>query len=120
MPYDLYLAERIERILSDRKASFYQKVMMGGLVFMVDDKMCIGVVRDKNSKEDRIMARIGPEAQVHYQSRSGCRPMEFTGRPMKGFVFIYAEGYDLDVELAFWVDLALAFNPLAKKSKRRA
>lgn len=117
MAYDSYLAERI---LSDRKASFYQKGMMGGLVFMVEDKMCIGIVRDKNTKEDRIMARIGEQAKVEYENKVSCRAMEFTGRHMKDFVFIYPEGYDLDDELEFWVDKALEFNPLAKKSKGRS
>lgn len=119
MAYDSYLAERIERILIDRKVNFYQKAMMGGLVFMVEDKMCIGIVRDKKTKEDRIMARIGEEAQNQYSNRNGCRSMEFTGRPMKGFVFIYPEGYDMEDDLEFWVDLSLAFNPKAKKSKSR-
>jgi hypothetical protein len=118
MSYDSYLAERIERILMDRKGNFYQKAMMGGLVFMVEEKMCIGIVRDKKTNEDRIMARIGEEAETQYSKRIGCRPMEFTGRPMKGFVFVYPEGYDLDEDLEFWVDLA--FNPLAKKSKGRS
>ena len=94
--------------------------MMGGLVFMVDDKMCIGIVRDKKSGEDRIMARIGEEAESQYSQRKACKPMEFTGRPMKGFVFIYPEAYDDEEELEFWVDLALIFNPQAKKSKGRS
>lgn len=92
---------------------------MGGLVFMVEDKMCIGIARDKKTQEDRIMARIGEEAQMKNEKRRGCRPMEFTGRPMKDFVFIYPEGYDNEEDLEFWVDLALAFNPKAKKSKGR-
>jgi len=118
MAYDSYLAERIERILMDRKANFYQKAMMGGLVFMVDDKMCIGIVRDKKINEDRIMVRIGDEAESEYSHWIGCRPIEFTGRPMKGFVFVYSEGYDLEKDLEFWVELA--FNPQAKKSIGRS
>jgi hypothetical protein len=101
MAYDTYLSERIEQILIDRKANFYQKAMMGGLVFMVEDKMCIGIVRDKKTKEDRMMARIGEVAQSQYADRTGCRSMEFTGRPMKGFVFVYPEGFDLDDVLEF-------------------
>lgn len=119
MAYDAYLAERVERILMDRKSNFYQKAMMGGLVFMVEDKMCVVIVRDKKTNEDRIMARIGEEAQSLHADRKGCRPMEFTGRPMKDFVFVYPEGFDLEEDLEFWVDLALAFNPFAKKSKGR-
>lgn len=119
MAFDLYLAERIERTLIERKVRYYQKKMMGGLVFMVDNKMCIGIARDKNTKEDRIMARIGAEAQKETENKVGCRAMEFTGRPMKDFVFIYPEGYDREEDLEFWVDLALVFNPKAKKSKGR-
>ncbi|GAA0880751.1 TfoX/Sxy family protein [Algoriphagus jejuensis] len=119
MAYDLYLAERLKRILSDRKANFYQKAMMGGVVFMVEDKMCIGIARDKKTSEDRLMARIGEKAQLRYANKLGCRPMEFTGRPMKDFVFAYPEGYDLEKDLEFWVALALEFNPFAKKSKSR-
>jgi hypothetical protein len=48
MPYDTYLPELIEQILSDRKAKFYQTAMIRGLVFRADDKMCIGLVREKN------------------------------------------------------------------------
>jgi hypothetical protein len=44
--------------------------------------------------------------------------MDFTGKPMKGFVYVYPEGFDMDDQLEFWIDLALAFNPKAKKSKR--
>ena len=66
------------------------------------------------------MARIGEGAQIKHENREDCRLKEFTLTPMKDFVFIYPEGYDLDVELEFWVDLSLAFNPLAKKSKGRS
>ncbi len=75
--------------------------------------MSVGIVRDKNTNEDRIMARIGEEAETQYSNRIGCRSMAFTGWLMEGFEFVYPEGYDLDGDLDFWVDLALAFNPSA-------
>ena len=80
---------------------------------MVDDKMCLGIVRDT------LMARIGPEAYEEALQREGCREMDFTGRPMKGYVFIEPEGVDLDSDLDHWVDLCLEFNPLAKSSKKK-
>ena len=80
---------------------------------MVDDKMCVGV------HTDQLMARIGPEAYDSALLRRGCRPMDFTGRPLKGFVFVDPEGIDLEEDLDYWLELCLAFNPLAKSSKKK-
>jgi hypothetical protein len=80
---------------------------------MVDDKMCIGV------QEDNLMARIDPEIYDEALTREGCREMDFTGRPMKGFVFVDSRGYDLDSDLDSWVQLCLEFNPMAKSSKKK-
>ena len=87
--------------------------MMGGLCFMVDGKMCVGV------EKARLMARIDPAIYEKALGRKGCVPMDFTGRPMRGFVFVQAEGYASDHDLASWLDLALEFNPHAKSSKKR-
>ena len=51
-------------------------------------------------------------------TKTGCAPMDFTGRPMKGYVFVKPEGFDMDEDLEYWIDLALKFNPQAKKSKK--
>ncbi len=88
--------------------------MMGGLLFLVRDKMCVGV------RPQRLMARIGPDAEAAALKKPGCRPMDFTGRPLRGFVFIDAAHLRTDRQLAAWLDLALAFNPLAQLSARRA
>ena len=80
---------------------------------MVDDKMCVGVVNDD------LMARVGPDAYEESLTKKGSRPMDFTGRPMKGYLFIDAEGVDMDEELSYWLDLCLTFNPLAKSSKKK-
>jgi hypothetical protein len=45
--------------------------------------------------------------------------MDFTGRPMKGYVFVSDEGFETDTDLDFWVEKCLAFNPLAKANKKR-
>lgn len=65
------------------------------------------------------MARIGEAAAEKYPSKPGCLPMDFTGRPMKGYVFISSEAYDLEEDLVFWLDLCLSFNPIAKASKKK-
>lgn len=112
MAYNEFLADRVRRFFQERKISTEEKKMMGGLCYMVDDKMCVGVVKDQ------LMARIDPEIYEDALEREGCREMNFTGRPMKGFVFIDPEGTDLDDDLDYWVELALDFNPRAKSSKK--
>ena len=87
--------------------------MMGGLVFMVDDKMCLGVIGDT------LMCRIDPEDRPSLLARPGCGEMAFTGRTMKGFVIIEPEGMDSRSDFEFWVDQALEFNPRAKSSKKK-
>lgn len=119
MAYDEYLADRIRVQLGDQQSSFEEKKMMGGLCFMVDGKMCCGIHFDKKRETDLLMARIGSEASEQAIERPGCLPMDFTGRPMKGYVFVSPEGFDSDEDLAHWIKLCLAFNPLAKSSKKR-
>ncbi len=91
--------------------------MMGGLIFMVNEKMCVGVDIDRKNGADRLMVRIGKNAYEGLLKKKGCREMDFTGKPMKGFLFIYPEGFDSDKDLDFWVGKALEFNKVAMKSK---
>ncbi|WP_395751373.1 TfoX/Sxy family protein [Prosthecobacter sp.] len=112
MPYDTALADRITDLLTARRLRFATKAMMGGLCFMVNDKMCLGVT------QARLMVRLDPEVEAEALKRKGCKPMDFTGRPMKGYVFVHPEGYDAEADLLYWVGLALAFNPKAKASKK--
>jgi hypothetical protein len=113
MAYNEFLGERIALNLRSKGIRFEEKKMMGGLAFMVNEKMCVGVVKNN------MMARIDPEAMEEALGRKGCKPMDFTGRPMKGFVFIEPEGMDMDEDLDYWVDLAMEFNPRAKSSKKK-
>jgi len=113
MAYNQYVQERIERILNDKSVVFEAKKMMGGLCYMVDDKMCFGIVKDD------FMARVGIEASEKLLEKHGARPMDFTKRPMKGYLFVAPEGVDFEEDLEFWVDQCLEFNPKAKPSKKR-
>ena len=113
MPYNDFLADRITQFFKEKKVSFYEKKMFGGTCFMVDEKMCVGVMHDE------IMARINPDIYENSLLKDGCKKMNFTGRPMKGYVFLTEDAYDLDVDLHYWLKLALDFNPLAKASKKR-
>ena len=113
MAYDEHLADRVRVLLLQSGRTVEEKKMMGGLTFMVNDKMCVGV------SKTTLMARIGPDAYESALKLPGCRPMDFTGRPMKGFVHIDPEGTGSEEELARWTDMALAFNDQAKASKKR-
>jgi len=113
MTYNEILAERIRKVFIDEEISFKEKKMMGGLTFMVNDKMCVGV-----SKDD-LMARIDPEKYSEALEKKGCREMDFTGRPMKGFVFVEPDGTDFNKDLEYWIKLALEYNPTAKASKKK-
>ena len=118
MAFDTFQFDRISGLLKEKGVPFTTKKMMGGVAFFVDEKMTIGLDQDKKTKENRLMARIGEEAQSSALKLQGCRPMDFTGRPMKGYVYVYPEGFDTEDELNQWIDLALEFNPQAKKSKK--
>lgn len=113
MAYDLNLAERIKRHLKQRGIHYLEKQMMGGLCFLVNDKMLAGIVRDD------LMARVGPEVAEELKLREGCSDMTFTGRSMKGYLFASPIAVDLDEDLALYIDACIAFNPLAKSSKKK-
>ncbi|HXP90389.1 MAG TPA: TfoX/Sxy family protein [Fibrobacteria bacterium] len=113
MAYSTELAQRIrDRFARLKTPEVEEKSMMGGLCFMVDDKMCLGVMGDT------LMCRLDPEEMPAAMERLGCGRMLFTGRPMKGFVIIQPEGMESRKDFEFWVGLALEFNPRAKSSKR--
>ena len=114
MAFDEQLAERIRRGFRKARMRFEEKRMMGGLCFMVDGKMCVGV------EKNRLMARIDPATYDAALRRKGCVPMDFTGRPMRGFVFVSPTGLTTDGDLDGWLKLALEFNPKAKASKKKS
>lgn len=110
MAYNQKLADRVRKAL-DSRGSIEEKKMMGGLTFMVNGKMCVGILQDD------LMARINPEVYEMALQKKGCREMNFTGKPMKGFVFVSPEGTDSEKDLNYWINLALDFNKKAKASK---
>jgi TfoX/Sxy family transcriptional regulator of competence genes len=113
MAYDNYLEERMTRVMESRKLNYNAKKMMGGLVFMVDGKMCFGIVGEQ------MMARINPDIYQECLEVEGCNEMNFTGRALKGFVYLDGEAIDKEDDLEKWIDLCLEFNPLAKASKKK-
>lgn len=113
MAYDELLADRISQLLREKKVRFKEKKMFGGMCYMVNDKMCVGITNDE------LMARIHPDIYEKAVKKKGAREMDFTGRPMKGYIYISSDGTDKEKDLDYWVQLALDFNPLAKVSKKK-
>jgi TfoX/Sxy family transcriptional regulator of competence genes len=113
MAYNDFLADRMRLVLKEKNVIFEEKEMMGGLTFMVDDKMCVGIIGDN------LMARIDPDIYEDSLKRKGCREMDFTKRPMKGFVYVEPDGTDMDEDLGSWIQLAIDYNPKARSSKKK-
>jgi TfoX/Sxy family transcriptional regulator of competence genes len=112
MAYDEHLANRIDSVLKSKKVRFEAKKMMGGLCYMVNDKMAVGVVKDS------LMIRIDPELMESSLKKPGVRHMDFTGKILKGFLLVDPIGIDMDDDLEYWIQLCLDFNPRAKSSKK--
>lgn len=113
MAYDEFLADRMRLIFKEKNVTMEEKKMMGGLGFMVDDKLCIGIYKEK------LMARVDPESMDQLLNRKGAEQMIHGGRPMKGYLNISSDGFDMDEDLEFWIQKCLDFNPMAKSSKKK-
>ena len=112
MAYSEKLAERIREKFSELK-NVEEKEMMGGLTFMYNGKMCVGIIKDE------LMCRIDPKIHEMAVEKTGCRTMDFTKRPMKGFILVDDSGMRTKKELDYWIGLALEYNKLAKSSKKK-
>ncbi len=102
MAYDEGVAERLRDVFGER-VGVVEKKMFGGLAFMVSGHMCCGIVGDT------LMARVGPEQYDGALARPHAREMDFTGRSMKGFVYVGPEGFETDESLRSWVETCEAF-----------
>lgn len=98
MAYDEHLADRIRRALGTRP-DVSEKKMFGGLAFLLDGKMFCGIVKDE------LMVRVGPDQYEASLDEVHVRPMDFTGRPMNGYIFVEPEGCQTEKAVGTWVEL---------------
>jgi hypothetical protein len=105
MAFDEGLAQRIREALDARSdvSEVSEKRMFGGLAFLLGGNMCVGVLGDE------LMVRVGPRAHAEALAAPHAREMDFTGRPMRGFVYVAAEGFESDVDLDGWIARGIAF-----------
>ena len=113
MAYNEKLADRTREIISLSHSDVEEKRRFVGLCLMVYDTMCVGV------EQERLMVRIDPSRYDEVIEKEGCKPMDFTGKVMKGFVFVDIEALNTKKKLEYWVELALEYNKIAKVSKRK-
>jgi TfoX/Sxy family transcriptional regulator of competence genes len=107
--FDETLAERIRERLARRKG-VVEKKMFGGIGFLLDGNMLVGVWKDS------LIARVGPDAYEDSLLESHVKVFDITGRPMKGWVMVEPEGVEDDEQLAGWIERATTFvSSLPKK-----
>ena len=113
MAYDEVLAGRIRDFLGAGE-DLSEKKMFGGIAFMSRGNMLVGITKND------LMVRVGPDRHDDALERTGARPMDFSGRPMRGMVFVEPAGYASDEQLREWLDLALTFGATlpAKEAKK--
>lgn len=112
MAYNEELANRMREIFSG-KGQVEEKEMFGGLCFMLNGKMCAGIIKEE------MMLRVAPESHESLVELPGCRSMDFTKRPMKGYVYVSQDVLSNKKELQKWIELAITYNAIAKSSKKK-
>lgn len=115
MTYSDGLASRIRAVLSRHRGKTGEQQMFGGICFTLNGHMVCGVVRDE------LMVRVGPDAYQKSLRRAHARPMDFTGRPLVGFVYVDAIGLKSSASLKSWIGAGVAHvRTLPPKSARAA
>ena len=115
MAFDETLGRRIAAILEREDVEFREKRMFGGLAFMIHDKMCVGIVNDS------LMLRVMEDEFERVLKMADVRPMDFNGKPMKGFVFVDPVAFRNDAALSDWLRYGLEFaeNGEVKSRKKK-
>ncbi|RYU92734.1 TfoX/Sxy family protein [Emticicia agri] len=118
MAYNESVLQRIREILISKQLDFSEKNMFGGVCILIDDKMLCATHTDKKTGEDVLLCRLSEQDYEAALENVNCIPMDFTGKSMKGYVYVNENGFKSQKNLEYWLQLCLNFNPLAKKSKK--
>jgi len=118
MAYDEMLAQRIREVFFRLNVPFLEKKMFSGVCFLVDNKMCCGTHIDRSTQESLLLSRISEAEAIKAIELPFVLPMNFTGKPMRGYIYVCEEGIESLKGLNFWIQLCLNFNPSAKKSRK--
>ena len=112
MAYDERVAQRVRRALTKQRG-VVEKKMFGGLAFLLHGHMCCGVVGEE------LMVRVGADAYDAALSRPHARQMDFTGKPLRGFVYVAPAGFASAGDLRAWVAKGADFASSLPSKRRR-
>jgi TfoX/Sxy family transcriptional regulator of competence genes len=101
MAYDEVAAHRVRALINAHNP--VEKKMFGGIAFLLGGNMAVGV------NKDHLMVRVGPDGHDDAVSKPHARVMDFTGKPMRGWIIVEAPGYESDDDLAGWVQRGVEF-----------
>ena len=104
MNIDVNLINRMKKILSDKKITFVEKRMFGGVAFMINGNMAIGTMHD-----GKLMARVGPEQNDKALELPGAAQMQMH-KPAIGYIVVKPENVAIDSDLEIWIDMSLSYN----------
>jgi len=114
MAYNKQLVAQLRLNLShSNQKNIVEQQMFRGLMFMVNDKMCIGV------SGDNLLCRFDPLQQEEVTTKTGFQPMVMKGKILKGYCYVNPAGFQREEDFQYWVSLCLAYNPTAKRSKKK-
>src|SRR5690242_15966828 len=113
MAFNEKLADRVRETIALTHKKVEEKKMFGGLCFMVNNKMCVGV------EQERLMVRFDPAKNEEVMEMEGVSPMDFTTKILKGYAFVDIEFLKTKKQLDYWLHLALEYNKVAKASKKK-
>jgi TfoX/Sxy family transcriptional regulator of competence genes len=102
MTFNEITAEKIRKAMADTP-DVSERNMFGGVSFMLQGNMCCGVI------EDNLVVRVGPGAYDAVLREPHTRPMDFTGRPLRGFVYVDRAGYETPDALHGWIERGVSF-----------
>ena len=115
MAYDEELADRVRIRLSEEPGiKVEEKKGFGGLLFLVNGKMCINISKDK------LMCRYDQVREEEVAEKNGFRPLEMKGKAMPGFCYVEPEGYKTNKDFEYWINLCLSYNPEAPITRKKA
>lgn len=113
MAYNEKTAARITKLLKSHKG-VVEKKMFGGICYMLKEKMMAGIVGDD------LMVRTLEEDYESLLKKPHARVMDFTGRPMKGFLYVGSSGTKTDKQLQKWLDVGIQFALKSPPKKKKA
>ncbi|MEW6248682.1 MAG: TfoX/Sxy family protein [Nitrospirota bacterium] len=113
MAYDEQLAARVRAVLTGQRA-LGEKKMFGGLAYLSHGNMFAGILNND------LVVRVGPEANDAALKEPHTRPMDFTGRPMKGYIYVGPNGTKTAAQLRAWLTRGLKFVSSLSPAKRAA